>query len=117
MENTTHIILTDADFQKEVLENRGSVLVEFGAEWCGPCQILAPMIEELVSEFEGRIKVCRLDVDHNERIPGDYGIWSLPTLLFFRSGRVVDHIIGVVPKVELTAKLKAVLEDPKGEPR
>ena len=108
-ENTIHTILTDANFQKEVVENPEPVLVEFGADWCGTCHILAPIIEELGSEFKEQIKIGKLDVEANERVTGKYGIRDLPTLLFFKSGRVVDHIIGAALKVELTAKLKALL--------
>ena len=101
--------VTDASFRKEVLENPEPVLVEFGTEWCGTCHILAPVIEGLASDFEGRIKVCWLDMDANTRVVQEYGIRDLPTLLFFRQGQIVDHLIGAAPKAELTARLEALL--------
>ena len=101
--------VTDASVRKEVLENPEPVLVEFGTEWCGTCHILAPVIEGVASEFEGRIKVCWLDMDANARTVQEYGIRDLPTLLFFRHGRIVDHLIGAASKAELAARLKALL--------
>ena len=109
-ENTLLTTVTDATFRQEVLENSGPVLVEFGAEWCGPCHILAPIIEELASEFRGKIKICMLDMDANPRATQDYGIGKIPTLLFFRDGRVVDHLVGVAPKEEIATKFNALLQ-------
>ena len=111
---TMLITLTDDNFQKEVLENRYPVLVEFGADWCGTCHIYAPMMKEFAVDFKGQIQIGRLNVDKNGLAASEYGIVEIPTLLFFKNGQVVDHIIGAVPKKELMAKVKAILE-PYGE--
>ncbi|MFQ5485919.1 MAG: thioredoxin family protein, partial [Desulfobacterales bacterium] len=91
------IILTDSNFQKEVLECPQPVVVEFSADWSGACHIMAPMIEELAKEFKGQIKMGKLDIDDNELIARRYGICDLPTFLFFKNGQVIDHIIGAIP--------------------
>ncbi len=110
-QDNIYTTLTDTNFQKEVLESQLPVLVEFGADWCGTCHILAPMIEELMVEYEGKFKVGKIDVDQNKSITRGYGIMELPTLLFLNQGQVVDHIIGAVPKSVLAEKLRAVLEE------
>ena len=110
-QDNIYTTLTDTNFQKEVLESQLPVLVEFGADWCGTCHILAPMIEELMVEYEGKFKVGKIDVDQNKSITRGYGIVELPTLLFLNQGQVVDHIIGAVPKSVLAEKLRAVLEE------
>jgi len=106
-----HITLTDANFQKEALESMQPVLVEFGADWCGSCHMIAPAIEELAADFEGQIKITKLDIDGNERVAKEYGIWVPLTLLFFKNGQVVDHINGPVPKRVIEDKLNALLQN------
>jgi thioredoxin 1 len=103
------IVLTDDNFESEVLESDRPVLVDFWAAWCGPCRMVSPIVEELVGEYDGRAKVCKLDVDSAQKTAQGYGIRSIPTLLIFREGRVADQVIGAVPKSQITEKLDAVL--------
>ncbi len=109
--NKKQTMLTDANFQKEVLENSQPVLVDFWADWCGPCHMIAPAIEELAADFEGRAKVGKLDVDANGKIAGQYGIRSIPTILLFNDGKLVDQVVGVAPKSELTNKLSDLIQN------
>ena len=103
------IVLTDDNFESEVLESDRPVLVDFWAAWCGPCRMVSPIVEELVGEYDGRAKVCKLDVDSAQKTAQGYGIRSIPTLLIFREGRVADQVIGAVPKSQITERLDAVL--------
>ena len=108
------IQLTDKTFISEVLHSRQPVLVQFGAQWCGSCHLLQPMIDDLVRQFEGRIRVAWLDVDANQRMKEKYGIGELPTLLFFRNGEVIDFIVGAVPRKILQHKINAVAGQTSG---
>ena len=108
--NTKYIALTDKNFQTQVLESKQPVLVDFWATWCGPCNTLAPLIDELASDLEGRAKVAKLDIDNNPDTVLRYGIRSIPTLLFFKDGRVVDQVIGVVPKKVIVGKLEPLYD-------
>ncbi len=110
-DNKKYTTLTAANFQKEVLENSQPVLVDFWADWCGPCHMIAPAIEELAADFEGRAKVGKLDVDANGKIAGQYGIRSIPAILLFKDGQVVDQVVGVAPKSELTNKLNGLIQN------
>jgi len=101
--------LTDANFETEVLQSNVPVLIDFWATWCGPCRMIAPSIEELAGEYLGKAKVCKLDVDNNPQTATNYGIRSIPTLLIFKGGKVVDNIIGAVPKSAIEDRLKAHL--------
>lgn len=103
------IILTDDNFESEVLQSDMPVLVDFWAAWCGPCRMVAPIVEELVGEYDGRAKVCKLDVDSAQKTAQEYGIRSIPTLLIFNGGKVADQVIGAVPKGQITEKLDGVL--------
>jgi thioredoxin 1 len=103
------ITLTDDNFKKEVLESDKPVLVDFWAAWCAPCLMIAPVIEELAGEYEGKIKVGKVNTEDNATITGQYGIISIPTLIIFKEGRPVDQIIGVVSKDVIKKKLDAVL--------
>ncbi len=101
---------TDANFEQEVLKSDVPVLVDFWAVWCGPCKMIAPFVEELAGEYEGKAKVGKVDVDNNPNISMTYGIRSIPTLLIFRDGKIVDQIIGAVPKQAMAQKLDAQLQ-------
>jgi thioredoxin 1 len=108
-EHRTYVTLTEDNFEQEVLKSPGPVLVDFWAAWCGPCRIITPVIEELAGDFTGQVKVAKLDVDRHPRIAGQYGIRSIPSLFFFKDGRVVDQVVGVAPKRVLAEKLQALL--------
>jgi len=97
--------LTDANFQTQVLESDKLTVVDFWAEWCGPCRAISPLIDELSKEYNGKINVGKLNVDHNPNVSINYGITSIPAILFIKGGKVVDKQIGAVPKSVLTDKL------------
>ena len=101
---------TDDNFETEVLQSNIPVLIDFWAVWCGPCKMIAPIVEELSGELEGKIKIGKLDVDNNPQVATTYGIRSIPTLLIFRDGKIVDQIIGAVPKQAIAQKLDAQLQ-------
>lgn len=103
------ITITDDSFQAEVVDSSLPVLVDFWAVWCGPCRMVAPIVDELAVEYEGRIKVGKVDVDSEQKIAADYGIRSIPTLLIFKNGELADQVVGAVPKKQLAEKLEAVL--------
>ena len=103
------ITLTDVNFENEVIKSDKPVLIDFWAVWCGPCKIIAPVVEELASEYEGKIKVGKLDVDENQQSSIKYGVRSIPTLLIFKDGKVKDTIIGAVPKSQIVQKLNSAL--------
>lgn len=101
--------ITDANFDEVVLKSDKPVLVDLWAEWCGPCRMVGPIVEELSKEYEGKAVIGKLNVDNNPNISVKYGIRSIPTLLFFKGGQMVDRQVGVVPKSVLEGKLKAQL--------
>lgn len=103
------IVLTDSNFEAEVLNSQLPVLVDFWAVWCAPCKTIAPIIEELAIEYDGKLKVGKLDVDENQVTSIKYGVRSIPTLLLFKDGKVKNSIIGAVPKSQIVQKLSAVL--------
>jgi len=100
----------DSNFDEIVLQAKTPVLVDFWAEWCGPCRMVAPVVEELAEEYEGRISFVKMDVDQNPKTASGYGIMSIPTLLIFKDGSPVSNIVGFRPKAELKRSLDAVLE-------
>lgn len=105
-----YITLTDENFQSEVIESDLPVLVDFWAAWCGPCRALTPVIEQLADEYQGRAKIAKLNVDENPAAASSYKVRSIPTLLVFRNGEVVDSIVGLAPKQTLEAKLSPHLK-------
>ena len=106
------VTVTDSNFKNEVIGSDQPVLVDFWATWCGPCRMIAPMIEELAGQFEGRAKVVKLDVDQNPQTAMQFGIRSIPTLLFFKDGQVVDQLIGASSKKALADKLESLTSQP-----
>jgi thioredoxin 1 len=103
------IELTDANFDEEVISSDIPVIVDFWAVWCGPCKMIAPVVDEIAEEYRGKIKVGKLDVDNNRQIATNFMIRSIPTLLIFKNGRVVEQIIGVVAKSNLVEKIEKYL--------
>ena len=101
--------LTDDNFRAEVLESELPVVVDFTATWCGPCRRLAPIIEELAGEYEGRVKIAKFDIDASPRTPAEYGIMAVPTLLFFKGGEKVDMVQGLASKEALKKRIEALL--------
>jgi len=99
----------DANFQAEVLQSDKPVLVDFWATWCAPCRAIAPAVEELAKAYEGKIKVGKLNIDDHQGVPQTYGIRSIPTLLVFKGGKVVDQIVGAVPKNKIEDALRKAL--------
>ena len=99
------IKVTDTNFEQEVLKSDISVLVDFWAEWCGPCQMVAPVVEAIAKKYKGKLKVCKVNVDEAPNTSSEYDIMSIPTLAIFKSGKIVDKVVGVVPESELTSKV------------
>ena len=101
--------LTSNDFKTEVLESDSPVLVDFWAEWCGPCKVIAPVIEELAVDYDGKVKFGKLNVDDHNQVASEYGVRSIPTLLVFKNGAVVNQIVGAVPKERIAESLDTVI--------
>lgn len=101
--------VTDESFETEVVQSDKLTLVDFWADWCGPCKMIAPTIEELAQQFDGQLKVCKLDVDNNQRTAQEFAVRSIPSLLFFKGGKVVDTVVGAVRKERLEEVVEAHL--------
>ncbi len=103
------VIITDDNFETEVIKSDKPVLIDFWAVWCGPCKMIAPIVEELAAEYDGKVKIGKLDVDENQQTSIKFGVRSIPTLLLFKDGKVQNTIIGAVPKAQIVQKLNSVL--------
>jgi len=104
------VVVSSQNFESEVVKSEVPVLVDFWAAWCGPCKMIAPVVEELAKEYNGKLKVAKVDVDANQDVAMAFGIMSIPTLLIFNGGRVADQLVGAVPKSILVDKITRVLE-------
>ena len=98
--------LNDSNFKKEVLEAKSLVVVDFWADWCGPCKMIAPIVEELANEYAHKVKIAKVDIDDNSNIASQYGIMSIPTLMFFKNGKVAAQAVGAISKAQLKRKIE-----------
>lgn len=103
------IAVNDSNFEEVVLKSEQPVLVDFWAEWCGPCKMMLPIVEEISKEFEGKLTVAKVDVDSSQGTAAKFGIRNIPTILFFKGGSVVDKQVGAVPKASLVGKIEKLL--------
>lgn len=103
------ILVNDSDFEEVVLNAKLPVLVDFWAEWCGPCKMMLPIVEEVSAEYEGKLIVAKVDVDSSPATAARFGIRNIPTILFFKNGEVIDKQVGAAPKTSLVEKIKTVL--------
>jgi len=109
MGDAKYITATEQNFKNEILGSDVPVLVDFWADWCGPCKMIAPFVEELATEFDGKAKVAKVNVDDQPALAGEYGVRSIPTLLFIHNGQVVEQMIGATTKAVLTEKLNTLV--------
>jgi thioredoxin 1 len=102
--------VSDSSFRQDVLESDIPVLIDFWAPWCGPCKAISPVVEELAGDYEGRLKIVKMNVDDNPQTPSQYGVRGIPNLILFRGGKVKDQIVGAQPKARLVSAIDRVLE-------
>jgi thioredoxin 1 len=100
------LAVTDTDFEKEIEQHAGLAVVDFWATWCAPCRMIAPILDQLAVEYQGKAKVAKVDVDTNQRTASRFSVRSIPTILFFKDGKLVDQVVGAVPKAQLDLKFK-----------
>jgi thioredoxin 1 len=103
------IKVTTDTWEQEVMQAEGLVLVDFWAVWCGPCQMVAPVVEEIAGEYKGKLKVAKLNTDENPDVASKFRIMGIPTLMFFKNGAAVDSVVGAVPKAQLKSKIDALI--------
>ncbi len=109
MANDKVVQVTDVSFESEVNQSSVPVLVDFWATWCAPCKAIGPLIDQLADEFDGQVKICKLNVDENPATPSQFGVRGIPTLILFKDGKVFDQVVGAVPKSQLEGLLKKAL--------
>jgi len=109
MESENIANVTDASFENDVLKSKEPVLIDFWAPWCGPCRAIAPVVEQLAKEYEGKVKMVKVNIDDNPRVPTQYDVRSIPTLLLFKDGKVLGQIVGAVPRPKIEELVKKAL--------
>ncbi|MEP6810024.1 MAG: thioredoxin [Chthoniobacterales bacterium] len=109
MDNSLTVTIDEANFEAEVAKSQQPVLVDFWAEWCGPCKMIAPVLDEIAKEKAGTIKVGKINIDHNQSLSARYNVRAIPTLLFFKNGQVVDQVTGMTSKKDLLSRIDAVV--------
>ena len=103
------VVVSDSDFEEKVLNNSLPVIVDFWAAWCGPCRMVAPVLEELAEEYDGKAIIAKLNVDENPQMPTQFGIQAIPTMIFYKGGKEVEKVVGVTPKNQIAAKIDTLL--------
>jgi len=101
--------ITDANFDEEVLKSDLPVLIDFWAPWCGPCKMIGPIVEEIATDYEGKVKVAKMNVDENQNTPTKFGIRGIPTVILFKNGELAEQVVGAVPKAKLTGMIDSHL--------